>query len=365
MASISKILNYYHLALHQFPSFVKKIDAKIVMIAAVVLSAFFALYSLLYTRYHNRGKYIKLVPLNSNIQTKLKKSTPYFPSREEAKTILSRNSLEDPLLGAFSPFDRRIRMKSDKPISQEDFLEFYLDQIQECTRPEQHRIEKDFKGICDALEQQGIRLPERISFIKSTMKEEIPGTHGYCRHNTIVFKSLSKHLLAHELFHIYSRSNPEMRKKLYGLVGYHLIPPLALPDQLKEKRITNPDLPYLDAYINVTYCGKVVPALPIDLFDLNYQGPGKSHLFEGIYHKFAMLEQKKNGEVHFQLDEKGLPILFDFDEAEDLKAQIGKESSYVDSAEEILADLFADMLMGRSSELIEKMKLRFRENQII
>lgn len=108
----------------------------------------------------------------------------------------------------------------------------------------------------------------------------------------------------------------------------------------------------------------VLQAIPLDLFDLNYEGRGKSPYFEGMYHKFAMLEKTGNGDLQFKIDDAGNPSLFDFDEAEDLIDQIGKNTSYVDSAEEILADNFAMMVLGdkgESPELIEKMKQCFLE----
>jgi hypothetical protein len=75
-----------------------------------------------------------------------------------------------------------------------------------------------------------------------------------------------------------------------------------------------------------------------------------------------MLEELENGEFQFKLDDLGRPILFNFEEAEDLLDQIGENTSYIDSAEEILADNFAMMIMdkkGKTPELIEKMKQCF------
>lgn len=304
-------------------------------------------------------------PIQSSQKSTWKEITPLFPNRKEAADLVSRNTKEDPLLDVFSSFDYQVRMKSKTPVSAEEFLPFYLDQIQECTKQEQSKIRKYLESLNQKLKNYGIQLPTEINFIKTSGKEEIPGTAAYCRYETIIFNYMSEHLLAHELFHIYSRCHPEMRKKLYALIGYHVIPPLEIPDQLKANRILNPDLLYFDAYINIKYQGNTVQAVPIDLYDLTYQGPGKSKYFEGIYHKFAMLEQQANGEFQFKLDDNHSPILFNFEEAENLQEQIGKNTSYVDSPEEILADNFAMMLMGQSGnspDLIEKMKRCFKNS---
>jgi hypothetical protein len=290
--------------------------------------------------------------------------TPSFPSRQTAEEILSEN---DAFLQVLSSFDRQVRMQSKNPVSHEDFLTFYMKQIQDYSKTDQVLIRQSLRLINKRLKEYGIQLPETIHFIRTTGKEEIPGTAAYCKNqDTIVFNWMNPLLLTHELFHIYSRNHPEMRKKLYALVGYQVMEPLSIPDQLKDKRLVNPDVPYLDAYITVTYQGNKVHAVPIDLYDLNYQGAGKSRFLEGLYHQFALLEVKENGEMEFKLDSSGSPILFDFDEAEDLKDQIGENTSYVDSPEEILADNFALMIMGiqgKSPELIEKMKACFIENR--
>ena len=291
--------------------------------------------------------------------------TPSFPTQHAASKIIYEN---DSFLEVLSPFDRQIRMKSLDHVSNENFLSFYVNQIKECTTHEQERIHTYLENINRKLKEFGIQLPETIHFIKTTGKEEIPGTAAYCRHHAIIFNYMSERLLAHELFHIYSSCNPEMRRQLYALIGYQLIPPLSVPFQLEDKRLVNPDVPYLNAYITVQWKGDKVQAVPIDLYDLNYQGLGKNQFLQGVYHKFAVVEPQEKGVMKFKWDEGGSPILFDFDEAEDLKSQIGQNTSYVDSPEEILADNFAMMIMGekpQSEELIEKMKACFQNNRTI
>lgn len=283
----------------------------------------------------------------------------HFPNKEEAKTILSQ---EDRFLKALSPFDKQVRMKSSHPVSHEDFLTYYSAQFQPCESHQQEILKEYLEELSQKLNAFGIALPENIQFIQTTCHEEIPGTWAYCRGNTIYFSNLGKHLLSHELFHIYSSHNPEMRKKLYHLIGYQICPPIQLPSSLKNKRIVNPDAPDLDAYITIKYQGKDVQAVPIDLYDLNYTGKGRSTFLSGIYHKFAVVESQGNQEMRFKLDEKGEPILIDFEDAENLIEQIGKNTGYVDSPEEILADNFAIMLSGsqaQTPELIEKMKQCF------
>ncbi len=288
-----------------------------------------------------------------------------FPNPQEAEKLLSEN---DAFLKSLSSFDRKVRMKQSKDMSHSEFVTFYKKQVCSCSSQDQKMITDSLKEINQKLKEYGIQLPETLHFIRTTGKEEIPGTAAYCKNqDVIVFNWLSPKLIAHELFHIYSRNQPEMRKKLYALIGFHVMEkPLVIPDALKNKRLVNPDVPNLDAYIMVKYQGKEVPAVPFDLYDLNYQGPGQNRFLQGIYHKFAVLEKNLNGEMQFKLDQTGFPILFNFDEAGNFKEQVGENTTYIDSAEEILADNFALMIMngkGKTPELIQKMETCFKNNR--
>ena len=138
-----------------------------------------------------------------------------------------------------------------------------------------------------------------------------------------------------------------------------------------NKRIVNPDAPEIDAYIRVSYekennpevpKGTSVLAVPIDLYDESYQGKGKSTFLHGIYHKFAIVEAHENDSIHFKLDRDGNPILFDFEDAGGLIEQIGNNTGYVDSPEEIIAENFMIMLTGgnpNTPDIIERMKACF------
>merc|ERR1711924_98923 len=50
-------------------------------------------------------------------------------------------------------------------------------------------------------------------------------------------------LLAHELFHIFSRNNPDGRDKLYEVLRFERCNTIKVPAELRHVRITNPDAP--------------------------------------------------------------------------------------------------------------------------
>lgn len=279
-----------------------------------------------------------------------------FLSKIEAKEKIKER---DAFIEALSPFDREARRGF--PINEEDFLLFYEKQVQSCHSSTQSKIQKDFEELKPKIEKLGLELPEKIYFIQTSMKEEMKGTLAYCRKDTIVFKSLFKRLLAHELFHIISQNNPELRKKLYACIGYTICPPIDLPEELAKKRIVNPDAPLINAYIKVRYQGKKVRVVPLDFYDPLYNGPGKSSFIKDVYHQFALVEKGNKGKMQFVLDD-GHPFLIDFQDVEGLEEQIGENTNYNDSPEEILAENFADLILENevnSPEILEKMQACF------
>src|SRR5258706_165708 len=70
-------------------------------------------------------------------------------------------------------------------------------------------------------------------------------------------------LFLHELFHVLSNQNPELRKTLYAIIGFKPSPGVAFPKSLRDRKITNPDAPTIDYHIDVTIDGELKAAAPI------------------------------------------------------------------------------------------------------
>lgn len=156
--------------------------------------------------------------------------------------------------------------------------------------------------IKQKLAQHHITLPKTINFIKTTGKEELDGTAGYCRKNTIVLYGAdarpSEDLLTHELFHIHSQVDPKNRGKLFELIGFHACNPIQLPESLAERRMINPDSPLLNAYIEVDHQGKKIKAIPFDFYEKDRNTPsGGSTFLPHVYHKFITVEYSQEGMV--------------------------------------------------------------------
>src|SRR6185295_8730869 len=188
---------------------------------------------------------------------------------------------------------------------------------------------------------------------QTTGREEADAS--YCRGtNIIVF---SRHFVnapageletavIHELFHLLSRNNPELRAKLYALIGFKPCDEIQLPAELDSRHITNPDAPRLDFMIEVTYQAEKAAAVPV-----LYATPERwnkargGEFFRYLTWRLMRVEQV-NGNWR-PAKSSGKPMLFRSSDVAGFEQQIGEQAGPVLQAEEILAEYFVKLVEGR------------------
>ncbi len=135
--------------------------------------------------------------------------------------------------------------------------------------------------ICDlqtAMEMKGLSLRplRQVELIKTTGKEQ--GDAAYTRDRAIVLPEMMiggaggklRRTIAHELFHVISRelatSDSKRRHLLYRLLGFEpLDPQVALPPEILERQLTNPDAFESKYAITVAYGSRELKVLPVFL----------------------------------------------------------------------------------------------------
>ena len=272
---------------------------------------------------------------------------------------------KDDFIVRMSPFDRSARMKTDKPISEAEFLQFIQANVRAWSDDEKQTVGAAIKRVGPGLEALSLSFPKVIYFVKTTGAEE--GNAFYTRDTAIVLPEhelISKNamlemVICHELFHIFSRENPALREKLYEIIGFSACPEIEFPLDLKSRKITNPDAPRNDHFIRLRSDGREILAVPIlfsktDNYDLKRGGD----FFE--YLQFKFLEVEQAGPSHFKAVMEGTrPKLHGPEQVTGFIEQIGKNTQYVVHPEEILADNFALLALGKtggSPEILKKMK---------
>jgi hypothetical protein len=292
-----------------------------------------------------------------------KNSTLVFASVEEGKHILETR---DDFIERLSPFDRSARLKTAEDVSQEAFLKHAAKSVLQWTDDEKAAIESAYQGIQKRFESLDLPFPEKVLLIKTSGEED--GHAAYTRSNAVVFPEdqilivdadLQKSI-THELFHVLSRANPELREQLYQMIGFVKCDEVDLPEKLASRKITNPDAPKNDHCIRLKVANKEHWAIPIIFSKSEKYDTSRGDEF---YHnsKFQMLLVERNGATGVKpLSDDTMPQLVDLSHVSGFFQQVGSNTKYVIHPEEILADNFAFLILENhhipSPEIIDKMK---------
>jgi hypothetical protein len=166
-------------------------------------------------------------------------------------------------------------------------------------------------------------------------------------------------LLAHEIFHVASRSNPTLKRELYGTIGFEPCGEVSLPPALAARKMTNPDAPVNEHCIEVQVDGSSVWGMPLLLSRQERFDPTAGIPFFG-YLTLSMLLVERDGASSRPLERNGAVVLVPFNRVGGLQEQIGRNTEYVIHAEEILASNFELLVEGApnapSPEVLERIR---------
>ena len=102
-------------------------------------------------------------------------------------------------------------------------------------------LEQAVSAVAQQFAKWRLPLPETILLVKLT--GNVDGGAAYTRGSAIMLPEQTlrwprqrfERLLAHELFHILSRHQPELRQKLYGVIGFQPCGEIELPAALRKR----------------------------------------------------------------------------------------------------------------------------------
>jgi hypothetical protein len=303
------------------------------------------------------------VPLGSD-------SIVVFAPVEQGRELLGRR---DDYVRGLSPFDRAARMKTDRVVGEEEFLAYVTEQVAAWTAEEQARIEHAVVAVREVLAPFALNFPKVVYFVKTTGKEE--GDAAYTRGSAVVLPagilnarpSRLERLVAHELLHVLTRHDAALRDRLYQTIGFRKCNEIEIPEVLRSRKITNPDAPRNDHYVEVTSQGDTVHVVPILLasterYDVNRGG----RLFDYLTFRLLRITKGDGGcwEPMYQGDN---PVLLQIGDVSGFYEQVGRNTAYIIHPEEIIAENFA-LLATRannvqSPRILEKVTEALRRNK--
>ena len=287
-----------------------------------------------------------------------------FASATDSRQILSAR---DAFVARMSPFDRAARMKTDRDISESQFLEFAASAVLEWEPREKSMVESAFRTIRTEVARLSLPLPDRIYVIKTSGGEE--GGVAYTRENAIVLPrsmlaSSGREIprtLAHELFHISSRAHPKLTKLLYESIGFQYCGEIEFPATLAPRKITNPDAPKNDYCIKLKLGGQNTWAVPI-LFSQapKYDVSRGGEFFQYLQLALLLVETPVGASAPRALHDPQGPRLVALQQVSGFFEQVGQNTEYVIHPEEILADNFALLVLQernvRSPEVLARIR---------
>ncbi len=268
---------------------------------------------------------------------------------------------EDKIEGFFDKIrklDMEIQMKQQLPDNRAEQIETYKDflrkDVADFSKEETEFVKtamEKAKVLCDKISPD--IFPKGVKLLKT--KAEHYGTSVYyTREDAIVIpynvlggnEDSFLETMLHEIFHVYSRLNPDKRAALYQLIGFEKIKPLKLPEKLDRQVLLNPDGIDIRYAITLKDDAGSTKAIPLIYSKKAAQNPDTPDFFS--YLEFALFEIKKT--------EKSWSVLVGKEEKSSLREtlqadfhrQIGPNTDYIIHPDEILADNFMILAMSKS-----------------
>jgi hypothetical protein len=269
----------------------------------------------------------------------------------------------DDYVSRMGVFDRMLRLKTARTVSEREFLDFAMDNVLSWTAEEKERVGAIVASLAGELEKLDAPFPSRVLLVRTTGRED--EGMAYTRANAVMLSPRSLGatdaelggLLAHEFFHVLTRHDRALRARAYRIIGFHLCAEITLPARLAPIRITNPDAPLNDAFIEVVADGETVPAMPVLLSRSPKFDPAIGRdIVDYWMVKLLLLEAADATGGMRPVLRDGEPVLLEISDVSGFSEQIGGNTRYVIHPEEILADNFALMVTGRSVESPEVLR---------
>lgn len=262
----------------------------------------------------------------------------------------------------------------------------YLEQLQQeiltFTEAEKATLKRVFRrALYYCLQINKNVLPEKIFLIKSISKGFGPQAY-YTRQNCIVIpeaqllnldEDLLFEVMVHELFHIYSRFNPQKRKDLYAQIGFNKLisrDRLHFPDSLKRQLLLNPDGVTVFSMTMALSNGDSVEIIPLIVSKVSDFQSSKRDYFNYLELQLYPITYLL-GNQKYQVSAIPVPK----SEWQDFYSKIGDNTAYIIHPDEILAENFKILIkkqaLGKAfneaptskagEELLEKIRLIIQE----
>ncbi|AYV75706.1 MAG: hypothetical protein Terrestrivirus2_214 [Terrestrivirus sp.] len=274
----------------------------------------------------------------------------------DGETAICEFSKRDKFIESMSPFDFECRMNASSTPSVKEYVSFITQQILSwsdlCAGQVQSVVEKLNTHSSDVLKY--CEFPSTIYIVLTNGCDEAKA--AYCRNDNLIILPLSvdkennpvgdlasltsghdwNSTIKHELFHIWSRNNIQLRDIMYKIIGYSRTEEICIPKDLINLKITNPDACITEHWISLKrLCNDdPVNVAPVLIASSEYVVELEPNFFKYVNKFFVVLDDEFNSTEE----------LLSYDDVVGLRDKIGNNTNYIIHPEEVLADNFVLLL---------------------
>lgn len=267
----------------------------------------------------------------------------------DVETGIKILTADDEYLTAMKPIEIALRIGSptaDKTI--DDLKAHYAKNVIEWPASEKALLKALVITHKKKLAKIAHLLPKEVYFIKVT--NEIEGAVSHTRGNAMVSparkNSISTKLFFHQIFHIISRHNRNKYSKMYDIINFESCDFKPTPE-VDKYSVRNPEAPFTKHYLPVEIDDRdtyVVSYLHTqhDGFNPNVKGGFDGHISGDL------LEVTVNdGICKPVIKANGEPGIHKHKDVPDFYDQVGRNTNFDYHPEEIIADNFALLMIGK------------------
>jgi hypothetical protein len=277
-----------------------------------------------------------------------------FADLDRARHVLGNG---DDWARQLSDFDLGVRQKTALPTSLREFLAFTEEAGMRWTAQEETAWTALIDKLSKAMKGLNLHVPN-IDLVKTTGKEEF--NSAYTRERAIMFpqpitSAVTTNprgvyfLLAHELFHVLSRMDSQLRDDLYALLGFKKVKGFEYPAELEGRRISNPDAFEYLHILTVQSGGSSVEVMPAIQSRLPLNEVIQLPNFFAALDIVLLSVDGRTGAV--KRDSNGNLVKYNFGNTNWVPLMM-RNSSYIIHPEELLADNFATLMEWRSDGVL-------------
>ena len=275
-----------------------------------------------------------------------------FADVEAARAVLGA---DDAWVQRCSGWQRAVLMGRTSAPDLEAFRTWQRDAAEPWPPAERQRWQRALEAITPALNRLKLPLPRDVLLVHTSGRESANQPHT--RANAVVLpahfdqQSFSDaEVLAHELFHVVSRHQPELANRLYDLIGYVRVGELEWPPGWLPLRIVNQDAPHDRHLMRVKLRGgRDATVMPVVVAASAQLPPADGQtLLDLMEVRLLEVEPGAGTQPTRPVMRNGKPVWHDPQTETDFLARLGGNTDYIQHPDETIADNIMFLVVGRT-----------------